>query len=125
MLAGEDPEEILAWVRGVVSDTDVTVEFMRPPKIANLSAPDTEMYKVLADVLRARVPGAVVAPDILTGFTDNWVFRRCGLAGYGWSPFVLDAAEWTRVHGNDERVSLDNVRAGVRAYTEALLAIAA
>jgi acetylornithine deacetylase/succinyl-diaminopimelate desuccinylase-like protein len=125
MLAGEDPDEILAWVRRVVSDEHVTVEFIRPPKIANLSAPDTEMYKVIADTLRARVPGAVVAPDVLTGFTDNWVFRRCGLAGYGWSPFVLDAGEWTRVHGNDERVSVDNVRAGVRAYTEALLAIAA
>lgn len=125
MLAGEDPDEILAWVRGVVADDQVTVEFIRPPKIANLSPPDTEMYKAIADTLRARMPGAVVAPDILTGFTDNWVFRRCGLQGYGWSPFVLDGAEWSRVHGNDERVSLDNVRRGARAYTEMLLAVAA
>jgi acetylornithine deacetylase/succinyl-diaminopimelate desuccinylase-like protein len=30
-----------------------------------------------------------------------------------------------RIHGNDERISLDNVRAGARAYTELLLAVAA
>jgi acetylornithine deacetylase/succinyl-diaminopimelate desuccinylase-like protein len=48
-----------------------------------------------------------------------------GLEGYGWSPFVLDAEEYRRIHGNDERVSVENVRAGARAYTEMLLGIAA
>ena len=91
----------------------------------NLSPPDTEMYKALADALRARMPGAVIAPAILTGFTDNWVFRGLGLAGYGWSPFVLDGGEYGRVHGNDERISLDNVRAGARSYAELLLTMAA
>jgi acetylornithine deacetylase/succinyl-diaminopimelate desuccinylase-like protein len=125
MLAGDDPAEILAWVRGVIADERIEVTTVREPKKPNLSPPDTELYKALADALRARVPGAVVAPGILTGFTDNWFFRRAGLQGYGWSPFVLDAEEYRRIHGNDERISLDNVRAGVRAYTEMLLAVAA
>ena len=56
--------------------------------------------------------------------TDNWVFRRAGLAGYGFSPFVPDGDDIRRVHGNDERVSIDNIVAGVRAYTEMLLALA-
>jgi acetylornithine deacetylase/succinyl-diaminopimelate desuccinylase-like protein len=71
------------------------------------------------------MPGAVVAPAILTGFTDNWFFRGMGLEGYGWSPFVLEAEEHRRIHGNDERISVENVRAGARAYTEMLLGIAA
>ena len=125
MLAGDDPAEILAWVRGVLADDRIEVTTVREPKIPNLSPPDTEMYKALADSLRGRMPGAVVAPAILTGFTDNWVFRGLGLQGYGWSPFVLDAEEYRRIHGNDERVSVENVRAGARAYTEMLLGIAA
>jgi len=60
---------------------------------------------------------------ILTGLSDNWVFRRHGLHGYGFSPFVLDEGELFRVHGVDERVSLENIRAGVRTYTELLLEI--
>jgi carboxypeptidase PM20D1 len=70
------------------------------------------------------MPDVVVAPQVLVGFTDNWVFRRCGLHGYGFSPLVLDEDEIRRVHGNDERLSLDNLRAGVRSYTEMLLAAA-
>jgi acetylornithine deacetylase/succinyl-diaminopimelate desuccinylase-like protein len=124
MLAGDDPQEIVDWVRRAVDDTMVEVEITLPPKVPNLSPPDTELYHALADALRRRAPGAVVTPDLLVAFTDNWVFRRAGLHGYGFSPFVLDAEEFRRIHGNDERVSLENLRAGVRCYTEMLLAVA-
>jgi len=124
MLAGEDPEEIRDWVRRAVADEHVAVDITGTPKQPNLSPPDTELYKHLADALRRRAPGVVVAPEILVAFTDNWVFRRAGLAGYGYSPFVLDDDDIRRVHGNDERVSIDNLVAGVRSYTEMLLAVA-
>jgi acetylornithine deacetylase/succinyl-diaminopimelate desuccinylase-like protein len=124
MLAGDDPEEIAGWVRRVIADERVEVEILREPKVPNLSPADTEMYKSLAGALRRRVPNVVVAPEILVAFTDNWVFRRCGLHAYGWSPFVLDESEWSRIHGNDERLSLENIREGARCYTEMLLEMA-
>jgi acetylornithine deacetylase/succinyl-diaminopimelate desuccinylase-like protein len=34
---------------------------------------------------------------------------------------VLVARGLRRIHGNDERIALDNMRAGVRSYTEMLL----
>ena len=107
-----------------MADDQVEVQIIGAPIQPNLSPPDTELYKSLADALRRRAPGVVVVPTILVGFTDNWVFRNCGLHGYGWSPFVLAEDEIRRVHGNDERVSLENITAGVRAYTEMLLAVA-
>jgi acetylornithine deacetylase/succinyl-diaminopimelate desuccinylase-like protein len=125
MLAGDDPRDILEWVRDVIADERIEVTTVRDPKIPNLSPPDTELYKALADTLRARVPGTVVTPAVMVAFTDSWVFRGMGLHAYGWSPFVLDDAEALRIHGNDERISLDNVRTGVRAYTEMLLSVAA
>jgi acetylornithine deacetylase/succinyl-diaminopimelate desuccinylase-like protein len=124
MLAGDDPEEIAAWVRGAIADEHVQVTIAREPKIPNLSPPDTELYKAMADALRRRAPGVVVAPMILVAFTDNWVFRRCGLHGYGFSPFVMEEAELQRIHGNNERISLENLREGVRVYTEMLRDIA-
>jgi acetylornithine deacetylase/succinyl-diaminopimelate desuccinylase-like protein len=125
MLAGEDPEEIVAWVRRVVADPQVEVTVASPPKVPNLSPPDTELYKGLSDALQRRAPGAVVAPEIMVGFTDNWVFRGLGLHAYGFGPFVLGEGEWRRIHGNDERISVENLCAGVRCYTELLLQMAA
>ena len=112
-------------IERVVADAQVAVEITGEAKQPNLSPPDTELYKHLADTLRRRAPGVVVTPEILVAFTDNWVFRRMGLHGYGWSPFVCDEGELRRIHGNDERLSLENIREGVRAYTEMLLAAAA
>jgi acetylornithine deacetylase/succinyl-diaminopimelate desuccinylase-like protein len=126
MLRGDDPDEIVAWVREVIADERVEVSLINPPpKIPNASPPDTELYKAMGEALRRRAPGVVVAPDILVGFTDNWVFRNCGLHGYGFSPFILGEDEWRRVHGNDERISLQNLREGVRCHTEMLLEMAA
>ncbi len=125
VLAGDDPDEIVAWVRRAVADDHVEVTALRPPRTPNLSPPDTELYKALADSMRRRAPGAVVAPRILSGFTDNWVFRTLGLQAYGFSPFVVGDGEFARVHGNDERISLENLAGGARAYTELLLEFAA
>jgi acetylornithine deacetylase/succinyl-diaminopimelate desuccinylase-like protein len=126
MLRGDDPDEIVSWMRAVIADEQVEVSLINPPpKIPNSSPPDTELYKALGEALRRRAPGVVVAPDILVGFTDNWVFRNCGLHGYGWSPFILGEDESRRVHGNDERISLENLREGVRCHTEMLLEMAA
>src|SRR2546422_681514 len=105
LLAADDPQEIVGWIRRVIDDDRVEVTITGEAKVPNLSPVDTELYKALADTLRRRAPGAVVAPEILVAFTDNWVFRRCGLHGYGWSPFIMDEGEWHRVHGNDERLS--------------------
>jgi len=126
MLRGDDPEEIVRWVRGVIADERVEVSLSNPPpKVPNASPPDTPLYKALGQALARRAPGVVVAPDILVGFTDNWVFRNCGLHGYGFSPFILGDDEWRRVHGNDERISLENLQEGARCHTEMLLDVAA
>src|SRR5207244_4905966 len=79
MLAGDDPEEIAGWVRSVIADPNVQVDIGREPKIPNLSPPDTELYKAMADAVRPRAPGAVVAPTIVVAVADDSVVRRAGL----------------------------------------------
>ena len=125
MLAGDEPEEIVAWVTAAIADAHVSVEVVSPPKIPNMSPPNTELYKAMAATLRRRAPAAVVAPRILTGFTDNWTFRGAGLQAYGFSPILVGDEDSRRVHGNDERISLENIRLGTRLYTELLLSMTA
>jgi acetylornithine deacetylase/succinyl-diaminopimelate desuccinylase-like protein len=123
LLAGDDPEEVVDWIRRTIDDDQVEVEVTRPPKAPSLSPTDTDVFRALAESLRGRMPNVSVTPAILTGSSDSWVFRRSGLVSYGFSPFVLDEQELFRIHGVDERISLENVRAGVRAFAELLLAL--
>ena len=121
VLAGEDPEEIMQWVRRVIADPQVEVSVTSPPKVPNLSPPDTELYKGLSDALKRRAPGAVVAPEIMVGFTDNWVSRLSSTPGFG------PSCSTRRVAADPERTdaSRSKPREGARCYTELLLQMAA
>ena len=113
-------------MRGVSTTTQVEVgPRCASPSSPNLSPPDTELYKALADALRRRAPGTVVAPDDPGGLHRQLDVPRAAAC----TPTAGAPSCWTprvaRVHGNDERISLDNIRDGVRAYTEMLLTVAA
>lgn len=55
-----------------------------------------------------------------TGFTDSHFFRARGIPSYGYSPFLVPPADESSVHGNEERVSIENVRRGTRMMVEIL-----
>lgn len=116
LLPGTDPDAFLAEVRRVVADSLVVVTPVSAPREAS-SAPLTG---ALVDALRETVdrmdPGAVIATPMLTGFTDSYYYRRLGIGAYGIDPFRLSEPEVETVHGNDERVSLENVRFGTEFF---------
>ena len=63
---------------------------------------------------RRVVEDALVLPGVGTGFTDSRIFRRRGIAAYGFVPTLNGPSEQGRVHGNDERVSIENLRLGMQ-----------
>ena len=48
-------------------------------------------------------------PTMLTSSTDSAKFRPLGITAYGFEPFRLDDEELDRAHGDDERVSIENL----------------
>jgi acetylornithine deacetylase/succinyl-diaminopimelate desuccinylase-like protein len=70
------------------------------------------------------VPGVPVTPLIGAGASDRPYYAHVGIICYGILPFKLDTKEYeARVHGNDERISLDNVGFGVRFYLNTVLEV--
>ena len=55
------------------------------------------------------------------GFTDSVFLRQVGVHAYGLVPFMVSAEELLGMHGNNEKVSLDNIRDGLRIYWGSLL----
>jgi acetylornithine deacetylase/succinyl-diaminopimelate desuccinylase-like protein len=83
------------------------------------------MFRAIEAVAHARHPNALVTTMMLPGFTDSHYFRRLGIASYGLGPFPLTQGDARGVHGNDERVSIDALRAGLRFYYDVVTRIAA
>ena len=64
--------------------------------------------------LKQQDPAAIVLPDLVVGATDARHVTKLGTKVYGFCPMFDDASEMERVHGDDERIRLENVGFGTR-----------
>jgi acetylornithine deacetylase/succinyl-diaminopimelate desuccinylase-like protein len=113
LVPGYDPDEFVRELRDVIDDEKVEVERVfvssTPP-----SRLDTELYEVMTRAAKDAIEDVLVLPSVSTGFTDSRVFRREGITAYGFVPVLLDPEDQGRAHGNDERLSIDNLRLGMQ-----------
>jgi acetylornithine deacetylase/succinyl-diaminopimelate desuccinylase-like protein len=67
---------------------------------------------------------AVLIPSVSTGFTDSHFFRDVDIVSYGFAPFLYLQGETTGVHGNNERISIENLTRGTKIMTDFLFEFA-
>jgi acetylornithine deacetylase/succinyl-diaminopimelate desuccinylase-like protein len=117
LLPDQDPQAFMAELRRIANDTAVHFSgvptTMKPP----LNVPfDTDLFRAITRAAHDRDPGALVTPAMSTGGTDRPAYRSLGIVTYGFGPSKIDEAEARRrgAHGNDERLSVENVGFGLR-----------
>ena len=121
LLPDQDPDSVLALLKRIVSDTAVHFTPLLTPKPPLESPTNTALFSAVERAVREREPNAFVTTPMETGATDRPIYRRLGITTYGLSGFKLPQVEIQRgVHGNDERVSLDDIAYGVRFFYDVL-----
>lgn len=115
----QDPQEFIDTLRRIIDDPAIEIETIMVFSPA-VSPTDTDLYRGILAVCKRHFPDAAIMPSVSTGFTDSHFFRDMGIACYGFSPIVLPAEERSGVHGNNERISVDNVKLGTRLTLEIL-----
>ena len=89
------------------------------------SSEQTELFQALVKSAQAQFPGAEVTPYLFQAGTDAGAWRTRGIPVYGTYPYPIDADELTRMHGNDERVSIESLRQGTEMIYRTLVSVAA
>ena len=114
LLPGTTPEQMLAELRRLVDhDPNITFEVIQQ-KEGNGSPWDDPFYLAIARHTAEGRDDAVAGPIVSVGFTDTIFFRALGVNGYGMIPFEITSEELNTMHGHRERVSVENVREGLR-----------
>ncbi|MCM3905896.1 MAG: M20/M25/M40 family metallo-hydrolase [Pyrinomonadaceae bacterium] len=108
LLPGETPAGFIAKLRGVLSDPGLEIEIIEGSTPTSSSA-NTALMSAIRAVAARRDPGVPVIPTMLTSSTDSSKFRTVGITAYGFEPFKMDDGELDRSHGDDERLSVENV----------------
>ena len=65
-----------------------------------------------------------MTPYLFQAGTDAGAWRTRGVPVYGIYPYPITAEELTRMHGNDERVSIESLRQGTEMIYRTLVDVA-
>ncbi len=78
------------------------------------------MWDTIVRVMKRRLPGCEVTPNMLTGQTDAQDFSRLGIKTYGFSPLLLRPGEdfADLYHAPNERVSIHGLETGLVWLTD-------
>jgi len=117
-LPDENIDELMATIRELIKDPEVQVERLQGGQTRPAAPPSSihnEMFAALGRAQKKVFPGAITVPLMQTGATDSAQLRAKGVQAYGIGA-PMDDDDLSRVHGNDERVSLD----GMAKFTDYL-----
>ena len=123
LLPDQDHAAFMRELAGAINDPAITIDTIIAFTAA-VSSTESPLYRSIVDVVRRNYPTASIAPAVSTGFTDSHWFRDLGVASFGFAPFVIPAADEGGVHGNNERISVANIRKGTAMMLDLVRGVA-
>ena len=126
LIPGAKPEDIVRDLQRVIGDSTIGVHVSNTipwPQGVAPSSENTDLYRALEKSARQAF-SAEVTPYLFQAGTDAPTWRSRGIPVYGIYPYPIDAEDLTRMHGNDERVSVESLRQGTEMIYRTLVDVA-
>ena len=122
VLPGDSVAGVIAHVRATIDDPEIHVRRFgsEPSEPSPVSDVGSASFAVLHRTVRQVFPDAVVAPGLVIGRTDSRHYATLADNGFRFLPLRLGPLDLKRIHGTDERVSLENYAEIVRFYVQVL-----
>ena len=123
LIPGTSKDEFLREIKGKLGN-EIEVKAISESQSLLPSPLDTELIQAIKKFAAENDPDCPVVPLLLPGATDSRFLRDKRIITYDFCPFRLTEKDLLRVHGNNERVALDNLKFGMRMMVEVIREIA-
>jgi len=114
LLPDTDADAFLKHLHEVLGPS-IDIDFLERPDPSPTSPTKGEAWDAMKQVVADDFVDTIIAPNMTAGGTDSRFLRVKGVPAYGFVPVILPESEAVRIHGVDERLSLDNLNRGIRA----------
>jgi carboxypeptidase PM20D1 len=121
ILPGEGVDDVTDHVRRTVNDERVTLQVgvrSQPRGPSPVSPVDSGAFRLLARTTREIHGDVPAVPYLVVGGTDARHYTGLSDHVYRFAPFSYGSDDLKRIHGTNERVSLENLVDGVRFYVQ-------
>ncbi len=115
LLPGTDADAFLKRLRAQLGEGDFKIDYIQRPDDAPPSPTSGEAWDAIKRVVATDFKDSIVVPWMTTGGTDSRGLRAKGVPAYGFLPVILAPGEIARFHGDDERLSVENLNRGIKA----------
>lgn len=121
---GETRDDVVAWVKRTIADEEIAVSesksgiYSNPSPVTKVDSPG---YRRVERALKGVFPEVVVAPALVLGATDGRHYAGLTESIIRFGPLLLQQQDLGRVHGVNERVSVQGLGEMVRFYRQLLL----
>ena len=117
LLPEQDKDEFLEELKNVLDDDRITITPVLEPKLASVvSSYDSDLFRIIEEETAKIYPDSITLPHLVIYGTDSRYFREKGASCYGFFPGPVSMEEYSRIHGNDERIRLDSLRKATDIY---------
>lgn len=123
VLPGDTVASVLDHVRRVVDDDRVEARiagtFQSEPSA--ISSRNSQSFRTLQATIQSLAPDVVVAPYLVVVVTDARYFAEISSNVFRFLPLRLTSNDLERMHGIDERISIDQYENAIRLYRQLLV----
>ena len=122
LLPGDRVADVEAHLREAIADDGIGIEILSgfTSEASTVSPIDTRAYRALHATVRDVFPEAVVVPGLVTGGTDARHYDAVAQTRYNFLPLLLQREDLARVHGSNERISVQGYLQLVQWYMRLL-----
>jgi len=112
-------DDVLAHAIAVIDDDRIEISKTGIRRDASaVSSTDAQGYLDISTVTRQVFPDAAVVPGLTVGGTDSHHYHHVADDSYRYHPMILMSKDTTRVHGTNERVSIENLERATVFYAQ-------
>lgn len=110
-------DSVAAHVRNIIKDDDIRIskkeDYINPSPVSDIR---NQAYQRLSKSILEIFPEVTVAPSLMVGATDARHYTRVSKNIYRFFPLRAEHADLDRVHGTNERLSIQNYEEMIQFY---------
>ena len=119
ILPGETQASVAEYVRKTINDSRVEISIddggNEPSAVSEINSFG---YQVIQKSIQEVFPDVIVAPSLVIAATDSRHYSEVANNTYRFMPVQLQKSDLPRIHGMNERVSVENYRQAIRFYRQ-------
>ena len=117
LLPDDISEKVIERLNKVINDDRISVTILENPKEpAKVSPVNCEAFNLLNKTIKESFDNTYVAPTLMTAASDSYYYSEISPNVYRFAPYQSTSEDLARVHGDNERITIENYKAMINFY---------